>query len=156
MVSARSKRQANLQVQPMTRNHYDYVVRNMRQWDEMEVMLQGYTKTQLMEMFDNLHGVSATHQDIPVLCAGYQTFPKVYWYWFFATPMVRDFFIDITRHAQEMIRENEQRDPDARHVVQVWNKHQDSVKWLNILNFKPFSSFNVGNEQILLVERKRT
>lgn len=107
-------------------------------------------------MFDNLQGVSAAHENIPVLCAGYQTFPNVYWYWFIATPLVRDFFKNITREAKRMITKNQKTNPQARHIVQVWNKHQDSVKWLNILKFKPFSSFFVGNEKILLMEMKRT
>jgi hypothetical protein len=46
--------------------------------------------------------------------------------------------------------------PYKRHVVQVWKKHQDSVKWLNMLKFYPFASYHVGAEEILLVERKRT
>lgn len=156
MVSVRSKKRDNLKTHPLNRQHYQYVVNHMRWWDEMEIMLQGYTKKRMLDMFDDLHGVSATHGDIPVLCAGYQTFPNVYWYWFIATPMVAEHFVDITRNAQKMIEKNEQETPDARHIVQVWNKHQHSIKWLNILNFKQFSSFNVGNEQILLVERKRT
>jgi len=147
--------QAKLQSQPLQFDHYEYVIDNMRHWDHMEIMLQGFTKRKLLKMFDNLHGVSATHENIPVLCAGYQTFPNIFWYWFIATPMVKDFFKNITREAKQMIEHNEKSNPDARHIVQVWNKHNDSLKWLNILNFKPFSSFFVGNEEILLVERKR-
>ena len=155
MVSAKSKKQDNFLTHPLNKKHFEYVINHMRWWDEMEIMLQGYTKKKMLEMFDNLHGVSATYKNIPLLCAGYQTFPNIYWYWFLATPMVTEHFVDITRQARNMIKKNEQQTPKARHIVQVWNKHQHSVKWLNILNFKPFSSFQVGNEQILLVERKR-
>ena len=72
------------------------------------------------------------------------------------TPLVKDFFKNITREAECMIQTNEKRFPKNKHIVQVWNKHQDSVKWLNILKFKPFSSYHVGKEEILLVERNRT
>lgn len=156
MVSENYLKQDKLTAYPLRFDHYEYVIEHMRQWDHMEVMLQGYTKKQLLKMFDNLQGVSATHEDIPVLCAGYQTFPNVYWYWFIATPLVRDFFKNITREAKKMITKNQKTNPQARHIVQVWNKHQDSVKWLNILKFKPFSSFSVGNEEILLMEMNRT
>ena len=155
MVSVKYKKQDNFITHPLRYDHYAYVIDHMRHWDHLEIMLQGYTKKKLLEMFDDLHGVSATHGKLPVLCAGYQTFPGTYWYWFFGTPIVKDFFKSITHEARAMIESNEKKDPEARHIVQVWKKHQDSVKWLNILKFKPFSSFFVGNEEILLVERKR-
>lgn len=154
MVSEKFKNN-KLKKHPLNFDHYEYVINNMRHWDQLEIMLMGYTKKRLLHMFDQLQGVTGTYENIPVLCAGYQKFPNVCWYWFFGTPLVKDFFKNITREFKHMVETNEKKYPNDRHVVQVWNKHQDSIDWLNMLKFKPFSSFHVGKEEILLVERNR-
>ena len=137
-------------------DHYEYVINNMRHWDHMEIMLMGFTKPLLVRHFDHMRGLTATHDDTPVLAAGYKQTEDACWWWFFGTPMVRDFFNEITTGSNRYIEKVMQQHRHKRHVVQVWNKHQDSVKWLNILKFQQFSSYRVGAEEILLVERKRT
>jgi 2'-5' RNA ligase len=149
------KKQDNLKIHNLNFDHYQYVIDNMRQWDLTEIKLQGYTKTELFEMFNKLQGVTATHNNIPVLCGGIQKFPNICWYWFFATPLVKEFFKNITREARKMIKSNIKKHSNDRHIVQVWSGHQESVKWLNILKFETFSSFYVGKEEILLMELKR-
>jgi hypothetical protein len=146
----------NLETHDLNFDHYEYVVNNMRHWDQMEIMLMGFTKHSLLKYFDRMRGITATYQGTPVLAAGHQLTDFECWYWFFGTPMVKDFFKKITSGSNHFIENSMRTYPYKRHVVQVWKKHQDSVKWLNMLKFYPFASYHVGAEEILLVERKRT
>ncbi len=137
--------------------HFKYVVENCRVADEMECMLMGYTKQKLLDKYNQMEdGVTGTYYNYPFLAAGTHVIDDEVWYWFFATPVVKDFFIRITREANRLIKKSMIKHPDKRHLVQVWSKHHHSVKWLNTLKFKRFSSYNVGDEEIYLVERKRT
>ena len=45
--------QVKLKKHPLNFDHFEYVISNMRQWDELEIMLMGYTKKRLLKMFDN-------------------------------------------------------------------------------------------------------
>ena len=137
--------------------HFEYVANNCRVADELESMFMGYTKKNLLQKFNQLEdGVTGTYYHYPFLAAGTHVMDDEVWYWFFATPIVKDFFIRITREAENLIKRSMIKHPDKRHLVQVWSKHIDSVKWLNTLKFKQFSSYYVGDEEIYLVERKRT
>ncbi|MAG25282.1 hypothetical protein CMI47_06850 [Candidatus Pacearchaeota archaeon] len=136
--------------------HFRYVVNNCRVADEMEFMLMGYTKALILNKYEELEdGVTGTYYGVPFLASGTHVIDDEVWYWFVATPMVKDFFIRITREANQLIKRSMKKHPTKRHVVQVWSKHADSIKWLNTLKFKQFGSYTVGDEKIYLVERKR-
>lgn len=137
--------------------HYKYVLENCRFCDQQEMMLMGYTKQRLLEKYSELEqGVTGTYHGIPFLASGTHILGDECWYWFFATPLANDFFIRISGEAERLIKNSMQKHQDKRHLVQVWSRHDQSVKWLNMLKFKHFSSYYVGDEEILLVERKRT
>jgi hypothetical protein len=137
-------------------SHYKYVLNNCRFCDSQEMMLMGYTKQKLLEKYPEFEmGVTGTWHDIPFLVSGTHIIEDQCWYWFFATPLANDFFIRISGEAERLIKKSMNKHPDKRHLVQVWSKHIQSVKWLNMLKFKHFSSYYVGDEEIYLVERKR-
>lgn len=142
--------------QPLNFSQFKYVIDNCRVADQLEYMLTGYTKKELLNKYEELEdGIIGTYYNRPFLCAGTYVIDDEVWYWFFATPVVKDFFLKITREAENLIQRSMKKHPNKRHVVQVWSKHTQSVKWLNILKYKKFSSYYVGDEEIYLVERKR-
>ena len=142
---------------PLNFKHFKYVVDNCRVADQMEIMLMGYTKSHLLNKYDQLEdGVTGTYYGVPFLAAGTHVIDDEGWNWFISTPLVKDFFVRITREALQLINRSMKKHPTKRHVVQVWSKHVDSIKWLNTLKFKQFASYYVGDEKIYLVERKRT
>lgn len=137
--------------------HYEYVLNNCRHYDHQEMMLMGYTKQRLIKKFDEYEsGVTGTYHGIPFLASGTHLLGNECWYWFFATPLANDFFVRISGEAERLVKNSIERHPKKRHLVQVWSKHTQSVAWLNMLKFKRFDSYYVGNEEIYLVERKRT
>lgn len=137
-------------------SHFKYVVNKCRIADEMEFMLMGFTKTAVLTTYNELEdGVTGTYHGVPFLAAGTYVDNDEVWYWFIATPLVKDFFVRITREANALIKRSMEKHPTKRHLVQVWSKHADSVKWLNTLKFKQYASYYVGDEEIYLVERKR-
>ena len=140
---------------PLNFKHYKYVLENCRVADRIEMMLTGYTKNKVLEKYVEMEdGVIGSHQGIPFVASGTHVIKNEVWYWFFATPIVKDFFIKITHEANKLINKTFKKHPDKKHYVQVWSKHTDSIEWLNTLKFQQFGSYFVGNEQILLVERK--
>ena len=142
---------------PLNFEHYEYVLNNCRHYDYQEMMLMGYTKRRLIQKFDEYeYGVTGTYHDIPFLASGTHIIGDEVWYWFFGTPLANDFFIRISGEAERLIQDSMKRHPEKRHLVQVWSKHRQSVQWLNMLKFKRFSNYYVGDEEIFLVERKRT
>lgn len=136
--------------------HYEYVINNCRKVDEYEIMLMGYTKPRLIKKFDELEdGVTGTYHGTPFLASGTHILRNECWYWFIGTPLANDFFVRISREAEELIQKSMNKHQDKRHLVQVWSKHTQSVAWLNMLKFKRISSYWQGNEEIYIVERKR-
>ena len=141
---------------PLNFEHYEYVINNCRDVDLQEITLMGYTRTRLLQKFDELeNGVTGTYHDIPFLAAGTHVQNQEVWYWFIGTPLANDFFVRISGEAERLIKDSMARHPDKKHLVQVWSKHSQSVKWLNKLKFYEISHYLQGDEKILIVERKR-
>ena len=142
---------------PLNFEHYEYVINNCRDVDLQEITLMGYTRQRLIRKFDELeNGVTGTCHGIPFLAAGTHVIGDEVWYWFIGTPLANDFFIRISGEAERLVRDSMSRHPDKRHLVQVWSQHHQSVKWLNMLKFNRTDHYFQGNEQIFIVERKRT
>ena len=136
-------------------DHFKYVVENCRSADKMEIGLTGFTKESLIEFYPKLEdGLTGTEDHIPFLVAGTQVLNDEVWYWFLATPLVNHYWFRVTLEAKKLIKKKKQQHKDKRHLVQVWSGHTASIKWLNILNFKEISHYNVLNEKILIVENR--
>lgn len=136
--------------------HFEYVVNNCRQADNVEIELTGFTKKSLIEMYDKLEdGLTGTEENnIPFLVAGTQVYEDEVWYWFLATPLVNHYWFRVTLEAKKLIKKKLKQHKDKRHLVQVWSGHKASIRWLNILNFKEINHYYVGNEKILIVENR--
>ena len=136
--------------------HFEYVVNNCRQADNVEIGLTGFTKKSLIKMYDELEdGLTGTEENnIPFLVAGTQLQDDELWYWFLATPLVNHYWIRVTREAKNLIKKKKKQYQNKRHLVQVWSGHKASISWLNILKFKEVSHYYVGNEKILIVENR--
>ena len=141
---------------PLNFEHYEYVINNCRDVDLQEITLMGYTRNRLIRKFDELEdGVTGSYHNIPFLAAGTHVIDDEVWYWFIGTPLANDFFFRISGEARQLIEKSMQRHPDKRHLVQVWSRHTQSVKWLNMLKFNKIDRYFQGHEEIFIVERKR-
>jgi hypothetical protein len=141
---------------PLNFEHYEYVINNCRDVDLQEITLMGYTRTKFIKNFDNLDdGVTGTYHGIPFLASGTHIMGNECWYWFIGTPLCNDFFFRISGEAERLIKKSMSKHPNKKHLVQVWSKHKQSVKWLNMLKFKQIDHYMQGNEKIYIVERKR-
>lgn len=152
-------RQISANVKPIRHKlnyeHFKYVVENCRQADNIEIGLTGFSKQTLIDLYPQLEdGLTGTEGDLPFLVAGTQVVDKEVWYWFLATPLVNSHWLRVTREARKFVNSKLEEHKDKRHLVQVWSGHKASITWLNILNFKEISHYNVGNEKILIVENR--
>ena len=86
--------------------HFEYVVNNCRQADNIEIGLTGFTKKSLIKMYDELEdGLTGTEEnDIPFLVAGTQINNDEIWYWFIATPLVNHYWFRVTLEAKKLIK----------------------------------------------------
>lgn len=76
--------------------HFSYVINNCRKADEIEMGLTGHNKQNLIAMFSHLEdGLTGTENNIPFLVAGTQVVNDEVWYWFIATPLVNEHWLEL-------------------------------------------------------------
>lgn len=142
-----------------TRREYNEVIRNLRPYDAEEMKRSGYTRKNLLRMFDlgpdQPRWMVGLYRGKPVCVFGHHFTPWLCYFMFLGTPDIDTKMKLFTRYARTYIGNVCDSYPDYRAVVAVWEGHTDSRDWLRILGFNETGAVLWrANNRFLLVERR--
>lgn len=144
----------NLKAKPLDRTHFYRVAKKLREYDRRELEVQNLPLE--WENFKDKGGF-VVFDKRPIAMFGVSVGLGAMYFWFLATEEWEEnprHWITCHMFAQEFIDQMQVKHFGKRALIQVWEKHEQSVKWINRLGFKYTGHYtNRGDERLLYMER---
>lgn len=140
-------------VERLNRDDLRFVWKHLRTYDLLELTLQGYDEKNVYRALNNEVALAGKYRRDP-FCAfgGHETQGAVF-IWFFATNEFYRHWRKITKLAGPFIAELRKRYPGKAVLVEVWEKHEESLRWLCRLGFERTNHYRtVKGEYLRIME----
>ena len=148
----------------LTTESLDYIWRNMRDYDSIELNIQGYGRTEAEKLVDQPYSYTlyssasmrpvavggAVHSPLAPVIGGLRMF-----LWGFGTDEADESMLSIHKYSSAFIDLLEVEEWQRMMSVMVWEKHNKSRRWLRRLGFKDseYAFPGLNNERLILMER---
>ena len=125
-----------------TEEHVTHIWNNLREADKVELAVDGMTAENAFQYISHWNEAQCGLADgEPVAIFGYTQTAATIRFNFFCTPRADSFWKTITKTAKSYIKWNVRNFPQLRPVIEVWEGHTQSLRWLKHLGFKPTGAF---------------
>lgn len=129
--------------EPLTKKHFNYIWKHMRDYDKVEMNIVGGTSNakawKIYKACDeNIVGLV---DNVPICLFGHTHTINTIRFNFISTDEVNKYWKQITKSARSYINWIMSQNPKKRGVIEVWEEHEPSRKWLKILGFRETNTF---------------
>ena len=119
-----------------------HILDNLREHDKVELSVVGMTRENAFERLSQCDETQiGSYDGEPVAVIGYMTTAATIRFNFFSTNECNKHWLLITRMAKAYVQYNIKKYPQLRPIIEVWEGHSTSVRWLKILGFKPTGAY---------------
>ena len=119
-----------------------YIWDNLREHDRIELTVVGVTRENAIERMSWCDETQIGSIDgVPLAVIGYVTTAATIRFNFFATDECDKHWLLITRMSKAYVQYNIKKHPHLRPIIEVWEGHSTSVRWLKLLGFKPTGAY---------------
>jgi hypothetical protein len=133
----------------------DYVWQHMRRRDREEVLLQGLTNDNYAAMIlANSEKFSTSLDGVPLAVFGAIETKGCFWIFFMATDALRRHLRLFTDCAIGFIEYLRRKYFGKRCLVNVWQEHTQSVRWLASLGFAEVERIAYSEQPFLIMEKR--
>ena len=148
----------------LTLDSLNYIWRNMREYDSIELKIQGYGKSEAEKLVDQVYSYTlySGASMRPVAVGGAVPWPMApvmgcarMLIWGFGTNEADKHMIDIHKYTSAFLDFLSAEEWQRMVSVIVWEKHEKSRRWLRRLGFKDseYAFPGLNNERLIMMER---
>ena len=120
----------------------DTVIKNLREHDAVELSIFGVNADNAWRHMQNMdENICVEIDGVPICVFGYVLTALTIRFNFFGTKCVDKNWKQITRSADSYIQYYMRKFPLRRGIIEVWEGHKNSRRWLKLLNFKETSAY---------------
>lgn len=120
----------------------NYIWDNMREHDKVETEAFGFTKENAFRSLQTCNEtVCGLKDDVPVAIFGFITTPGTIRFNFLATKDCEKYWLTITKIAKSYIKYNINNFPQLRPIIEVWEGHTVSRRWLKLFGFEETKAY---------------
>ena len=141
-----------MSIEDCTAEDLDYIWQNLREPDRREVELQGLTNENYKRLLDYPEALVGKYQGTPVCFFALCYTDKVVYLICIATEQIYSVFKYFHVGAMCFVETVRQRHWNRRILVEVWEEHNHSIKWLKRLGFKPKFRWKRNNANFFMME----
>ena len=124
-----------------------YIFPRLREYDRQELEIFGYTDENAWEQIQHCdQAICGILNNEPVCVFGYSLTPTTMRFGFFGTDKVERYWKRITKGAQSYLKYQMQQHPSHRPVIEVWEQHTQSRRWLKLLGFEESSTYRTTSK----------
>ena len=145
----------DLEIVKLTLEDLDYIWEHAREHDIEEFKIQGVDNTNYRKLLNNKNSYVAKYKGKPALAFGYVYGHYTMWFSLIATEEVnkkKKMFFAVSKIIFNYYARNNM---EYKILVQVWDKHTESLNWLEHLGFE-YTGVYKGKEdkRSLIMEKK--
>lgn len=138
-------------IERLNRDDLRFVWRNLRLYDLLELTLQGYDDKNVMRALNNPVALSGKYRSDPFCVFGCHETEGTVFIWFFATNDFARHWRKIHKVSTQFIQEVRQRFPGKHVLVEVWEAHEESMRWLKRIGFERTNHYRVVKGETLRI-----
>ena len=131
----------------LTEQQLAHIYPRLRDYDRQELEIFGYTDENAWQQVQNSdQAICGILNGEPVCVFGYSLTPTTIRFGFFGTDKIERYWKRITKGARSYLRFQMQQHPSHKPVIEVWEKHHQSRRWLRLLGFQESSTYRTTNK----------
>lgn len=123
----------------LTADHLKYIWEHLREYDRVELELQYEDADSILRYADYEGSLCGLQDNVPFCAWGTAERHSTYFHWFFATELLEEqpaLWRIIHRVGKEWLAQVTAEKFGKRGLVQVWEEHKTSIRWLERLGFE--------------------